>query len=297
MSDGRPTLGILSHSEGFYTTRRLLEAAEAAGLQAARIDPTRVTLAVGGGGPLLEDGAALPVPDIVIPRVGATLTGWGLALLRGLQAAGAWSPVLPEAMALAQDKLAASQVLRAAELPVLETVAVREAAHITDALSAVGDGPYVLKLPRGTQGKGVMGASDRAAARAILECLIGEGHTVLVQPWVAMERPRDLRVFVMGGRATAACWRHAAPGEFRCNVHLGGTTTPAELTPGIAQLAEGAAQAIGLPLCGVDLLERDGHFVVLEVNGSPGIEGLERASGCDLAGAMISWMEAEWRSC
>jgi ribosomal protein S6--L-glutamate ligase len=293
----RPTLAILSHSEAFYTTRRLLEAAESAGLRAARIDPTRVTLAIGDNAPLWEDGSDLPVPDIIIPRVGAKLTTWGLALLRGLRAAGAWSPVSPDAVALAQDKLASSQALRAAGLPVLETVAVREETHIEAALGAIGQGPYVLKIPHGTQGKGVMGASDRPAARAILECLIGDGHTVLVQPWVTMDRPRDLRVFVLGGRAYAACWRHAAAGEFRCNVHLGGTTTPAELTSGIAELAEGAAQAIGLSLCGVDLLERDGRFVVLEINGSPGIEGLEEASGRDVACAMISSMEAEWRTC
>ena len=274
-----------------------MEEARRSGCDVTRIDPTRVTLSLHAQEPVLEDGASLDVPDILIPRVGATLTEWGLALLRALRCAGAWSPASPEALALAQDKLGTSLDLRAAGVPIVPTVAVREPAHISDALGQLQASSFVIKRPRGTQGRGVMSSPDPSSARALLEGLLVDRGITLAQPLVAQSRPRDLRVLVLGGRAHAACWRHAAPGEFRSNVHLGASTSGAELTESIAALAERAAAAIQLPICGVDLIETSGGLAVLEVNGSPGIEGMEAATGLNIAGEMISWMVLEWRNC
>jgi ribosomal protein S6--L-glutamate ligase len=288
---------VLSHSESFYTTRRLMEEARRSGCAVTRIDPTRVTLSLHAREPIFEDGAALPVPDILIPRVGATLTEWGLALLRALRCAGSWSPASAEAMALAQDKLGASLELRACGVPVLPTVALREPAHIADALHQLETSSYVIKRPRGTQGRGVMSSPDISSARALLEGLLVDQGITLAQPLIAQTSPKDLRVLVIGGRAYAACWRHAAAGEFRSNVHLGGSTTQAELSAPIAKLAERAAAAVELPVCGVDLIETPNGLAVLEVNGSPGIEGMEAATDLNIAGEMISWMVLQWRNC
>ena len=291
-------VGVLSHGAGFYTTRRLLEACQAAGHTSWILDPTRVVLQTGAGvPPLLEDGAPLEIPELVLPRIGSTLTDWSLALLEGLTGAGAWSPVTPTALALAQDKLATTQRISAAGLPTLPTVAVRETTHIEDALAAVGGPPVVLKLRRGTQGHHVIGAGDGAAARSMLGSLIALGHTVVMQPWIPMEAPRDLRVLVLGGKAHAACWRHAPPGDFRSNVHRGATTTPAEITPEIADLAARASDGVGLPLCGVDLLPTRDGWAVLEVNGSPGLEGIESATGRDLAGDLLAYVVSAHPTC
>jgi ribosomal protein S6--L-glutamate ligase len=287
----------LSHSAGFYTTRRLMEEARAAGHVVTRIDPTRVTLSLHAEQPICEDGVPLKVPDILIPRVGATLTQWGLALLRALRCAGSWSPASADAMALAQDKLGASLELRAAGLPVLPTVALREPAHIEDALAQLKASSYVIKRPQGTQGRGVMSSPDTSSARALLEGLLVDQAITLAQPLVELATPRDLRVLVIGGRAHAACWRQAAPGEFRSNVHLGGSTSPAELTEPVSRLAERAASAVELPICGVDLIETADGLAILEVNGSPGIEGMESATGLNIAREMISWMVLRWRNC
>ena len=142
-----------------------------------------------------------------------------------------------------------------------------------------------------------MSSPNPASARALLEGLLVDQGITLAQPLVELAQPRDLRVLVIGGRAYGACWRQAAPGEFRSNVHLGGSTSRAELTPSISELAERAASAVGLPICGVDLIETPNGLAILEVNGSPGIEGMESATGFNIAGEMISSMVLQWRNC
>lgn len=286
-------LAVLSWSAAFYTTRRLLEAAAAAGLQARVIDPGRVVLRIEPGQPpLWEDGEPLPTPTHVIPRIGSVGTQWSLALLRSLVHAGAQSLVPAAGIACARDKVFATQRLVAAGLPVVPTTVVREAWHASDAVESAGGPPVVLKRPDGTQGRGVVLATDWPGARSALEALTQGGHTALVQPQRSTPGPpRDLRVLVIGGRAAAACWRIAPEGEFRTNVHRGASVAPAELDASVAALAEGAASAVGLAVCGVDLLpcaqESPHPWEVLEVNASPGLEGIERATGRDLAAPMI----------
>lgn len=285
----RPTIAVMSHSALYYSTRRLLSAASARGAHAILLDPVRVLVHAGPDGDYLsDDGKRLPLPDFVIPRVGATLTDWSLYLVSALAQGGAHTLVTAHGIRLASDKLRTHLALSAAGVPTVQTVAVREHWHIEAALEAVGGAPAVIKLPTGTQGVGVMLAPDMASARSMLMTLISLGHTALVQRLVTMERARDLRVLVIGGIAKAACHRYAPDGDFRSNVHRGGHAERAPLSDDVVALSQDAAVAVGLGTCGVDLIEqRDGSLAVLEVNASPGLEGIEGATGLDLAGAMI----------
>lgn len=285
------SVAILSHSESFYSTRRLMEACRAQGLPVTRIDPIAVTLEPGGRPTgLRAGGRVLEVPDLLIPRVGSRLTGWGMALVQDLVARGATSAADAAAIGQAQDKLGTTQRLSAAGIPTLPTIAVREPGHAVAALQAIGGVPVVVKGREGSQGEHVHLAREPGAARALIERLTAAGATVLIQPFVESAPARDLRVLVVGGVATAACWRHAATGEFRSNVHLGGRVEAAALTVAMRQLAEGSAHAMGLPLCGVDLLPHRGGFAVLEVNANPGLQGIEAASGRDLAAEIVVWL-------
>ncbi|PKN59089.1 MAG: 30S ribosomal protein S6--L-glutamate ligase [Deltaproteobacteria bacterium HGW-Deltaproteobacteria-14] len=275
---------ILSHSERFYTTRRLLAAGAALGHQMASVDPVSVAIALSPSGPrLIAGGAVVRVPEVVIPRIGVRLARWSGSLLGAWIAAGAYSAVTPEAIARAGDKLATSERLLAAGLPILPTVAIREPGHVEQALSTLGGDAWVLKRRRGSGGDGVVLVRGFDCARSALEAWVGAGHTALVQPYVALDPVRDLRVLVLGGEPTAAAWRHAAPGEFRANVHRGGRPVAAELTSETRDLAARAAAASELACCGVDLLETPTGWVVLEVNASPSLEGIEAATGRDLA--------------
>ena len=285
---------LISHSDTFYSTRRLLTAGADLGLAMSRVDPVRVLVELHGDRPrLTEDGAEVPVPDVVLPRIGARLARWSLGMLGAWIAAGAKSPVSPDAIARAADKLATTERLAAHGLPVVPTIAIRERFHIPHALAALGGESWVIKRRKGTGGDGVALVHDRRSAKSVLEALIRRGKTVLVQPYVAMERPRDLRVLVLGGEPTAAAWRHAAQDEFRANVHRGGRAAPAELGPEARDLARRAAAAMDLPFCGVDLIETPQGLTLLEVNGSPGLEGIEAATGLDLATPYVErWVQA-----
>lgn len=289
---------LISHSDAFYSTRRLLVAGSALGLAMGRVDPVRVLIESHPGRPrLTEDGAEVPVPDVVLPRVGARLAKWSLAMLEAWIVRGAFSAVTPAAIARAGDKLATHARLDAAGLPVLPTIAVRERYHIPHALAAVGGDAWVLKRRKGTGGAGVALVHDARSARSVLEALIARNKTILVQPFVRMEVARDLRVLVLGGDPIAACWRVAAQDEFRANVHRGGRPAPAELDADARDLAARAARAMDLPFCGVDLIETPAGWVVIEVNGSPGLEGIEAATGRDLATPYLErWLAARERS-
>lgn len=285
-------LAILSHSRAYYSTRRLFEAAaKVPGLDARLIDPVRVTIHVDDSGcALLEDGEAVAPPDIVIPRIGATLAEWSLHVLATLCSSGTRSPVCPDAIRCAGDKLATQRRLVQHGVATVETMAVREPYHAEDVVAALGGAPLVLKLPVGTQGKTVMSAADAQGARSTLMALTSLGHTVLVQRRLPVTPARDLRVFLIGGRVRAACWRYAPPGDFRANIHRGGRAEPAELDDAIVDLAERAAAAVDLPLCGVDLIETgtpERPLAVMEINASPGLEGIEGATGRDLAAMII----------
>ncbi len=283
---------ILSHSETYYTTRRLMEAATSLNHEVDLLDPVTCSLAAGPGGlEVFSEGRPIELPDVVIPRIGATLTRWSLTLLESLVTGGARSSVSAQAIRACADKLETTRRLTAEGLPTLPTVVVREPAHIGWALDAVGGPPIVAKRQVGTQGRHVFQALDRPSAYSLLEAMVGDGTWALVQPLVALEVPRDLRILVVGGEPLAACWRYAAAGEFRSNLHRGGRVAAASLADGPAALAVRCAEVMGVHACGVDLIPTEASdgpaFRVLEVNASPGLEGIESVTQQDLAGAFI----------
>jgi ribosomal protein S6--L-glutamate ligase len=288
---GRPDLGILSFSTAFYTTRRLLEAARARGLSVDHLDPLQILVR---GGPqcleLLTEGAPVEPPRVVIPRIGATLTDWGLDLAGVLEDLGARLTSSPLAMRIAADRLHAHRALARAGVPVLPIAVVREVGHVETALAVVGGPPIVLKTRHGSQGRLVALASDSAGARSQAEAWIQLAGHCWLEPFRGSTPARDLRVLVVGGAARAACWRVAPQGEFRTNRHRGARVEACVGEPAAFELAECAARALGLPVAGVDLLpvaDRPQGWVVLEVNATPGLEGIEAATGLDLAGALV----------
>ncbi len=286
---------------GLYATRRLHEAARALGWTPSTVDPGRVALRASPSPGVFEDGAAVPRPDAMIPRLTGPLASWGRAVVATWSAAGVPCPVTADALACAQDKLATTLRLQARNVPTVSTLAVREPWHANEALLAcipAETGAWVVKLPDGSGGLGVARGESASSTLAIAQLATRHG-VALVQPWMHTSPVHDLRVLVAALEPLAACRREAAPGEFRANFHRGavlrGLSSEA-LPAGAAELAVAAARALELPFCGVDLIETPDGLAVLEVNASPGLEGLERATGRDLATPFVGrWLSAEHR--
>lgn len=281
-------IALISHSEAYYSTRRLLEAGHHLGYQMSRVDPVRVVLAAnrpGDGLPAIyEDGLEVAVPDVCMPRIGAQLGPWSLAMLECWMIRGARCPVSPFAIARAADKVMTTLTLNARGVPTVPTLAVREAYHVDSALTLMPAESWVFKSRLGTGGAGVALVQGASSARSVLGALTANHETILVQPLVATTPTRDLRVLVAGYEPLCAYWREAQGDEFRSNVHRGGRTRRADDLPdGALELALRAARATGLPFAGVDLIEGPSGLAVLEVNASPGFQGAEEAVGRDLA--------------
>jgi len=286
----RLRIAILSRKAGLYSTRRLCEAIAARGHEPVVLDTLRCELSVAKGHrTLLYEGAPLPPIDLVIPRVGASITRYGLAVVNQVEAMGI--PVLnrAEAIGRSRDKLRCLQVLAQGGVSIPRTVAMRRRGRLGEAVERVGGLPAIVKLLQGTQGVGVMLAHSMEELETLLDTLWNLDQEILLQEFVAEARGRDIRAVVVGGRVVGAMRRIAATaGEFRSNLHRGGRGEPVELSPEYEEEAIRAARAVGLDVAGVDLLEsRDGPKVT-EVNSSPGLRGIERALRIDVAGAIVS---------
>jgi ribosomal protein S6--L-glutamate ligase len=284
---------LLSRQRWLYSTRRFRDTARARGHELSTVDPLECGLAIGPGGlELFFRDREVPAIDVAVPRIGASLPGQGVAVVNHLEAMGI--PLVNGAAAIrrARDKLVALQILAGRGIGVPRTVLARGPDQLEQALEVVGGPPVVLKLLRGTQGVGVILAETRAAAASTLDTLWGLRQDVIVQEYVADSAGRDVRALVVGGRIVAAMRRQAPAGEWRSNIHRGGSGARVDLEPAYADAAIAAAGAIGLDVAGVDLLEtRDGPRVT-EVNASPGFEGLEHVCGVDAAGAILDLAEA-----
>jgi ribosomal protein S6--L-glutamate ligase len=284
---------LLSRQRWLYSTRRFRDTARARGHELTTVDPLECGLAIGPRGlRLFFRDREVPSIDVAIPRIGASLPGQGVAVVNHLEAMGI--PLVNGAAAIrrARDKLVALQILAARGIMVPRTVLARGPDQVDQALEVVGGPPVVLKLLHGTQGVGVILADTRAAAASTLDTLWGLRQDVIVQEYVADSAGRDVRVLVVGGRIVAAMRRQAPAGEWRSNIHRGGSGTRVELDPTYADAAVAAADAIGLDVAGVDLLEASDGPRVTEVNASPGFEGLEHVCGVDAAGAILDLAEA-----
>ena len=281
---------FLTREPRLYSMRRFAQAAREQGHAFATLDPMAASLFMHpGGAQMWVEGAPLGpgMVDAVVPRIGTGLTDQGCAVVAQLEAMGL--PVLnrSDAILRARDKLRSLQILAERRIPMPRTAVVRSLADLDDALDQVGGIPCVLKLLKGTQGIGVMLAESREALESTLQAFWSLGHAVLLQEFIEESRGKDVRAFVVGGRVVAAMRREARVGEFRSNIHRGGRGVPLGLEPDDEAAVLSAAAAIGLEVAGVDFLESDEGPRVIEVNASPGFEGLEAATGVDVAGAVV----------
>jgi ribosomal protein S6--L-glutamate ligase len=284
----RPALAILSRKKSLYSTRRLLEAARARGFRARVIDVLKCNLVLESGSPrLFHRGKEVRGLAVALPRIGASVTAVGLSVVRQLEAQGV--PLLNSSAAIAhsRDKLAALQQLAAAGVRIPRTVLARGGGDVKELVERVGGLPAILKLIQGTQGVGVMIAHSLSEVESILGTLWDLGQEILLQEFVAESRGSDVRALVVGSRVVGAMRREAKSGEFRSNLHRGGAGTAVQLPHEYAEAAVRAARVLGLDVAGVDLLEAQDGPKVMELNSSPGFEGLETATGLDIAGEII----------
>lgn len=286
-------LAILSRNTKLYSTQRLVAAARERGHTVRVLDPLRCYMKIAPGEFQLNyKGKMLTGVDAVIPRIGASVTRYGTAVLRQLELMGAYTPNSSDAILRARDKLRCHQLLAGQGIGLPTTVFGDNPDDTADLLGLLGEPPHVIKLIEGSQGNGVILAETLSASRSVIEAFRGLFANFLVQEFIAEAKGADIRCFVVGDQVVAAMHRQAEPGEFRSNLHRGGQASRIKLTPAESRTALRAAQVLGLEVAGVDLLRSRKGPLVLEVNSSPGLEGIEGASGVDVAGAIIEHVAA-----
>jgi ribosomal protein S6--L-glutamate ligase len=286
-------LAILSRNAKLYSTRRLVEAARERGHSVRVLDPLRCYLRIDCGGFAMRyKGRPIAGYGAVIPRIGASVTRYGTAVLHQFELMGSYTPNPSDAIARARDKLRAHQLLAAHGIGLPATVFGDNPDDTTDLLAMLGPPPHVIKLNEGTQGAGVMLTEKPSASRGVVEALRGLYANFIVQEFIAEAKGADLRCFVVGDKVVAAMRRQAPPGDFRSNLHRGGTAQPVRPSAAEQAAAVRAAAVLGLGVAGVDLIRSKRGPLVLEVNASPGLEGIEEASGTDIAGRIIDFVVA-----
>jgi ribosomal protein S6--L-glutamate ligase len=284
-------VAILSRSPGAYSTQRLKAAAIDRGHRCLVLDTMRFAIDVSAGDPELQyRGRPLSDYDAVIPRIGASVTYFGSAVVRQFEQLDVYTPNTANGITNSRDKLRAIQFLSRHDIGMPATAFVRHRQDVRPAIERVGGAPVVIKLLEGTQGIGVILAPSSRVAEAIVETLHSTQQNVLIQEFIAESRGKDIRALVVGDRVVAAMRRSAQGDEFRSNVHRGGTTEAISITSEYERTAVRAAQIMGLRVAGVDMLEGAKGPLVMEVNSSPGLEGIEKATELDVAGAIIDYV-------
>lgn len=285
-------IAILSRSPKAYSTRRLQEAAHRRGHRVRVLDTFKFGISLETEFPdLYYGGRPLEAPDAVIPRIGASVTYFGTAVVRQFEQMGVLCANSALGITNSRDKLRSLQILSKHEVGIPATAFVRARSDVLPAIGRVGGTPVIIKLLEGTQGVGVILAETEKMAETIFETLQSARQNVLIQKFVAESKGRDVRAFVIGDRVVAAMRRVAQGGEFRSNVHRGGRTETVELDPVYERNAVRAAHILGLRVAGVDMLEGLDGPQIMEVNSSPGLEGIENATGVDIAGAVVEYIE------
>ncbi len=286
-------LAIISRGPRLYSTRRILQEARARGIDVEVCDPMKFTLTVSNQSmEVLYKGSRFEF-DAVIPRIGHSITKHGVSILNHLEHLGIWTANSSQGILHSRDKLHASQIMARNRIPVPTTVYVRDIFDVEHAIEQVGGLPVVIKVTQGTQGEGVFLRHTQYEARSLVQGLLVTGRSVLIQQYIAESHGRDIRAFVVGDKVVACMRRRARGREFRSNFHLNGTVERVDLPPEYEEAACRAARVLGLNIAGVDLLEgRDGPLV-LEVNSSPGLEGIEKASGVNVAAHIVDYAMEE----
>jgi ribosomal protein S6--L-glutamate ligase len=287
-------LAILSRQPASYSTQRLLQAGVDNGHDVEILDTLRLAIDLSGDEPnILYRGRPIFGVDAILPRIGASVTFYGMAVVRQFEQMDVYTPNTANGIANSRDKLRAYQILSRHAIGMPGTTFVRDRADVVPAIERVGGAPVIVKLLEGTQGIGVILAPDVTVAETVIETLQSTRHNVLIQRFVAESKGRDLRALVVGDQVIAAMRRIGRDDDFRSNVHRGGRTELVELDEEAKTLAVRAAQIMGLRVAGVDLLESEDGPLVMEVNSSPGLEGIEQATGLDIAGAIIDYLSRQ----
>ncbi|HVT15869.1 MAG TPA: 30S ribosomal protein S6--L-glutamate ligase [Thermoanaerobaculia bacterium] len=282
---------ILSRRASLYSTFRLVEACRQRGVEASVLDPLHCVVKLSKKRPeVFHDGERVTALDGVVPRIGASITFYGLAVLRQFEMMGVFPANDSQAIAKSRDKLRSFQLLSRHDIGIPPTAFARRREDVRSAIRKVGGTPVILKLLEGTQGTGVILAESVKSAESVLDAMHSLGQNILIQAFVEESHGTDLRAIVVGRRVVAAMSRQAVEGEFRSNLHRGGRARGVILEPAFAETAVHAAQVLGLNIAGVDMIPSREGPMVLEVNSSPGLEGVETATGVDVAGSMIDFV-------
>lgn len=285
-------IAVLSRNKNLYSTQRLVEAGSKRGHQLQVTSHTKCYMVMEKLEPKVYIGDhAIENTDAIIPRIGASVTFYGSSVIRQFEMQKVFTTCSSLALVRSRDKLRSLQILAKAGIGIPKTAFARDPSDINSLIKSVGGTPLIIKLLEGTQGKGVVLAETRKAAKSVIEAFHGLNANILVQEYIEEARATDIRAFVIDGKVVAAMKRTGKEGEFRSNLHKGGTGEIVKLNRKENTTAIKAAEALGLKIAGVDILPSSRGPLVIEVNSSPGLEGIEKATGIDVAGKIIQFIE------
>ncbi len=285
-------IAVLSRNNKLYSTRRLVEAALQRGHSVEVIDHTKCYVLIEKGKPSIRyQGKALEHFDAVIPRIGASVTAYGATIVRQFEMMKIFSSAESQGIVRSRDKLRSMQLLSREGVGIPKTAFAAHIREVDDLIEQVGGAPLVIKLLEGTQGIGVILAETHKSAKSIIEAFYNQEINILVQEFIAEANSSDIRALVVDGRVVGAMMRSGKEGDFRSNLHRGGQASYIQLTQEEETAAVQAAKALGLRIAGVDLLQSSRGPLIIEVNSSPGLKGIEAASGVDIAGEVIEYLE------
>ena len=285
-------LALMCRNAGLYSHKRIVEAAERRGHDIDVVDHLRCYINITSHRPSVRyRGEGLPFYDAVIPRIGASVTFYGTAVLRQLEMMGCYPVNESVAISRSRDKLRSLQLLARKGIGLPVTVFAHRTSRADEILEMIGGAPVIIKLLEGTQGIGVVLGETEKGAESIIQAFAGANTNILVQEFIKEAGGEDIRCIVLGDKVVATMKRKGKEGDFRSNIHRGGTASKVKITPQERATAVSAAKAMGLNFCGVDMLRSNHGPVVMEVNSSPGLEGMEKATGIDVADQLIDWIE------
>lgn len=292
MTDNKLKIIVLSRNKKLYSTKRLVKSIEERGHEALVLDHLKCDIVIEQDKPTIFYGAEeLTDVSAVIPRIGASVTFYGAAVVRQFEMMGIPTVVESQALVRSRDKLRSLQILARSGVGLPKTVFTNYSKEVTQIIDSVGGAPLIVKLLEGTQGVGVVLAPTRKAAESIIEAFHSMKARVIVQEFISEAEGADIRAFVIGNRVVGAMKRQGKEGEFRSNLHQGGVGSLIKLNKKQMEIALTASKAMNLPIAGVDMIESSKGPLILEVNSSPGLEGIEKVSGRDIAGEIVKYTE------
>ena len=287
-------IAVLSTDPEIYSTRRLVEAIRQRGHEAVVINHLKCFLMIEGETTSIRyEGKAIEGIDAIIPRIGTSVTAYGCAVVRQFELMKVYTTVKSLAITRSRDKLRSMQILAQGGVRIPKTVFAKNPAQVNELIKIVNGPPVIIKLLEGTQGVGVVLAETSKAAKSTIEAFFGLKANFLIQEFVAESKGADIRAFVVGNKVVAAMRRQGAEGDFRSNLHRGGAGTPVTLSPEEEKAALDAAKALGVRVAGVDMLQSSKGPMVMEVNSSPGLQGIEKTTGIDVASLIIAYLEKQ----